>query len=66
MYVITYVCQIKHCKQRQQLFTYHLRSTPPGPCLNIKTVIPRFRDSHVKDNTVARPSYLLHGDRFSG
>ena len=30
----------------------------PGPCLNIKTVFPRYRDSHVKDKTVARPSYL--------
>ena len=26
--------------------------------LNIKTVFPRYGDSHVKDKTVARPSYL--------
>ena len=30
----------------------------PGPCLNIKTVFPRNGDSHVKDKTVVRPSYL--------
>ena len=29
-----------------------------GPRLNIKTVFPRYGDSHVKDKTVARPSYL--------
>ena len=30
----------------------------PGPRLNIKIVFPRYGDSHVKDKTVARPSYL--------
>ena len=30
----------------------------PGPRLNIKTVFPGYEDSHVKDKTVARPSYL--------
>ena len=32
----------------------------PGPHLNtcIKTVFPRYGDSHAKDKTVARPSYL--------
>ena len=30
----------------------------PGPHLNIKTVFSRYGDSHVKDKTVARPSYL--------
>ena len=24
----------------------------PGPCLNIKTIFPRYGDSHVKDKTV--------------
>ena len=28
----------------------------PGPRFNIKTVFPRYGDSHVKDKTVARPS----------
>ena len=32
----------------------------PGSCLNIKTVFPRYGDSHVKDKTVARPSCLIH------
>ena len=30
----------------------------PGPRLNMKTVYPMYGDSHVKDKTVARPSYL--------
>ena len=30
----------------------------PGPHLNIKTVFPMYEDSHVKDKTVKRPSYL--------
>ena len=29
-----------------------------GPRLNIKTLFPGYRDSHVEDKTVARPSYL--------
>ena len=28
-----------------------------GPHLNIKTVFPRYGDSHVKDKMVVRPSY---------
>ena len=37
----------------------HHRHTPtPGTHLNIKTVFPRYGDFHVKDKTVARPSYL--------
>ena len=31
---------------------------PPGPHLIIKTVFPRYGDSHIKDKTVVRPSYL--------
>ena len=30
----------------------------PEPRLNIKTIFPGYGDSHVKDKTVARPSYL--------
>ena len=33
-------------------------SRESGPHLNIKTVFPRYGYSHVKDKTVARPSYL--------
>ena len=29
-----------------------------GTRVNIKTVFPRYGDSHVKDKTVAKPSYL--------
>ena len=29
-----------------------------GARLNIKTVFPRYGDFHVKDKTVARPSYF--------
>ena len=38
----------------------------PVGCLNIKIVFPRYGDSHVKDKTVARPSYLLHGNPYTG
>ena len=43
-----------------------LLPSPPGPRLNIKTVFPRYGDSHVKDKTVARPYYLQHGDPYTG
>ena len=33
-----------------------------GSRLNIKTVLPRYGDSHVEDKTVERPSSLWHGD----
>ena len=31
---------------------------PPGPCLNVKIIFPGYKDSHYKDETVVRPSYL--------
>ena len=37
-----------------------------GPHLNIKTVFPRHGDSHVKDKKAVRPSYLWHGDLYTG
>ena len=37
-----------------------------GPRLNIKTVFPRYGDSHVKHKTVARPSYLQYGGFYTG
>ena len=41
-----YMCTVGHC------LVYS------GPRLNIKTVFPSYGDYHVKDKTVARPSYL--------
>ena len=38
----------------------------PGPCLNIKTVFPRYGDYHVKDKTVVRPCNLKHWDPYTG
>ena len=35
-----------------------------GPHLNIK--VTRYGDFHVKDTTVARPSYLQHGAPYTG
>ena len=32
---------------------------PPRPCFNVKTVFPRYRNSHVKGKTFARPSCLV-------
>ena len=37
----------------------------PGPRINIKTVFPRYGDSHFKDNAVARPSYVWHGNSYT-
>ena len=34
--------------------------------LNKKTVFPRYGDYHVKCKTVARPSYLSHGNSYTG
>ena len=42
------------------------RCRAPEPRLNIKTVFPMYGGSHVKDNMVARPSYLFHGDPYIG
>ena len=56
----------------QQVFTiwgwcHHFHhSWRSGPRLDIKTIFPRYGDSHVKDKTVARPSYLQHGDPYTG
>ena len=43
-----------------------LYSQLSGSRFNIKTVFPRYGDSHVKDKTVERPSYLLHEDPYTG
>ena len=41
----------------------HQRS---GPGLNMKTVFPRYGDSHYKDETFMRPSYLYNGNPYTG
>ena len=38
----------------------------PGPRFNIKTVFFRYGDTHIKDKTVARPSYLYNCDPYTG
>ena len=38
--------------------TYKDYGTRSRSCPNIKTVFPRYEDSHFKDKTVVRPSYL--------
>ena len=37
---------------------WNIPASEPGLCLKIKTVFPRDGDSHVKDKTVIRQSYL--------
>ena len=59
---------IQHSKEKvdSRSNIEHTKDTPclalPGklswPCLNIKTVFPRYGYSHVKDKKVTRPSYL--------
>ena len=36
----------------------HVSLSGPGPRLNIKTIFPRYEDSHFKDKTVVRPYYF--------
>ena len=43
---------------RHRLFGRHWSCWCPGPRFNIKTAFPMYGDSHVKDKTVVRPSYL--------
>ena len=38
----------------------------PGDCLNIKMSSYQYRDSHVKDKTVSRPSFLKQGNLIPG
>ena len=37
-------------------------STDSGDSLNIKMLSYQYKDTHVKDKTVSRPSYLQHGN----
>ena len=46
----------------QHLSQFSVCGTEPGRCLNIKMQSYQYRDSHVKDKTVSRPSYLKHGN----
>ena len=59
-------CQWRPSSLTHISFTGFQRVSPPGPCLNIKTIFPRYGDSHVKDKIVAIPSYLWHGDPYTG
>ena len=50
------------CLQPYVIFIARELSSLPGGGLNIKMSSYQYRDSHVKDKTVSRPSYLLHGN----
>ena len=39
--------------------------SPPGLRVNKKTVLPGYRNSHIKDKTVLRPSYLYNGNFYA-
>ena len=63
------VCEVYQCheasrrgqvtgRKHQFLAQQALRRQTAGLCLNIKTIFPKYGDSHVKDKTVVRPSYL--------
>ena len=53
-------------KYRLHSFKINPSEYAPRPRLNIKTVFPRYGVSHVKDKAVVRPSYLWHGDPYTG
>ena len=38
---------------------------PQGACLDIKMLFHQYRNSHHKDKTVSRPSYLYHGNHHT-
>ena len=58
LYLYIYKNKTKANSKWRSLYVF-LHDQQPEPRLNIKTVFPRYGDSHVKDKTVARPSYLL-------
>ena len=43
-----------------------LETETSGPRLNIKIILLRYGDPHVKDMTVLGPSYLWHGNPYTG
>ena len=49
-----------------QLILYLCWLSAPGDRLNIKMSSYQYRDPHVKDKTVSRPSYLLHWNPIPG
>ena len=57
---------LKQVSQEPILQQMECPLTKPEPRLNMKTIFPRYGDSHVKDKTVVRPSYLKHGDPYTG
>ena len=55
-FIVAILCSLL-CSILSPCFSFYTESTT-APSLNIKTVFPRQGDSHAKDKTVARPSYL--------
>ena len=54
------VCILYHSptlKYHRRFKSFLMDDKDPGPLLNIKTVFPRYGDSHVKDKTAVRTSY---------
>ena len=41
-----------------ELAHINISAVDSGPRLNIKSVFPRYGESHVKDKMIPRPSYL--------
>ena len=54
------------CRCENFVGSYLISTCPPGPCLNIKTVFPGYRDSHNNDEMVVKPSYLYNGNLYTG
>ena len=65
MYIITFSSvgiYRSRCDDSMKLFDvcFHFLDRP-GPRPNIKVIYLMYGDSHDKDKTVAKPSYLSHG-----
>ena len=58
----TTIIYIRQCQPKQP----GDEPSRPRPRLIKMTVVPRYGDPHVKDKTVARPSFLWHGDPDTG
>ena len=53
-----YSCKLTFTSLRVNKLTQNILASPPGPRLNIKTVLSTYGDFHVKDKTAVRTSYL--------
>ena len=57
---------LPHADQGPAHITLSVISSQILPRFNIKTIFPRYGDSHVKDKTVVRPYHLYYAGPYTG